>query len=97
VTRLGEISPFWGLFTLGNFWVAQFLALWCLQRKCYVLNWTKYGLGFILGDFFTETSGHPVLWQQLLKTWLGGKGRKTADEKKLIHVTKNITTKNLHG
>jgi hypothetical protein len=27
--------------------------------KSYGLIWTKTGLGYILGDFFTNSSGHP--------------------------------------
>jgi hypothetical protein len=29
-------------------------------HKKYVPNLTKYGLGYILVDFFTNSSGHPV-------------------------------------
>jgi hypothetical protein len=34
---------------LGNFF----------HGKCYELSLTKNGLGYILGDFFTNPSGHP--------------------------------------
>jgi hypothetical protein len=32
----------------------------CFRGKTYVLILTKNGLGYILGDFVTNSSGHPV-------------------------------------
>jgi hypothetical protein len=31
-----------------------------LHGKIYALVMTKYGLGYVLGDFFANSSGHPV-------------------------------------
>jgi hypothetical protein len=61
----GEISPNARLFALGSFskiytsspklWATSF------QRIDYVLILTKNGLGYILGDFFTNSSGLNLL------------------------------------
>jgi hypothetical protein len=32
----------------------------------YYKDWTKSGLGFILGDFFTNSSGHPAFYEEIL-------------------------------
>jgi hypothetical protein len=63
VTRLSEFSPHGRLFTFGSvlkitevgqiFWATYFHA------TSYVLIMTKIWLGDILGDFFTNSSGHP--------------------------------------
>jgi hypothetical protein len=37
-----------------DYWATHF------RDKSYVLIMTKIGLGYILGDFFTNASGHPV-------------------------------------
>jgi hypothetical protein len=33
-------------------------ATFCYGKSC-ILFWTKTGLGYTLGDFFTNSSGHP--------------------------------------
>jgi hypothetical protein len=65
VTRLGEFSPNspkgW-LFTLGSgsklTEVACISGLLLFRGTSYALILTKNGLGFILGHFFTNSSGH---------------------------------------
>jgi hypothetical protein len=62
---LGEFSPIRHLFTLGsssendksspNFGICTFQ-----EGKIDVLVLTKNGMGYILGDFFTNSSGHPA-------------------------------------
>jgi hypothetical protein len=63
VTRLGEFSPKVWLLTLGsglkitkaaNFYGVLF------PMVPVIINLTKNGLGYILGDFFTNSSGHPA-------------------------------------
>jgi hypothetical protein len=39
--------------------------------KGYSLILTKIGLGYILGDFVTNSSGHPDRWQPLGQNSLG--------------------------
>jgi hypothetical protein len=39
--------------------IAQIIGL-LISTKNYILIMTKNGLGYILGDFFTNVSGHPV-------------------------------------
>jgi hypothetical protein len=39
--------------------LAHFFGLLFPQRTSYVFILTKNGLGYILGDFFTNSSGHP--------------------------------------
>jgi hypothetical protein len=61
---IGRIFAYWAFFYFrqlfkikrfsSNFW-ATFV-----HGKSYVLILTKNCLGFILGDFFTNLSGHPV-------------------------------------
>jgi hypothetical protein len=64
VTSLGEFSPIVRLFYLGSLLklskVAQILGL-CITtvQVTYVLILTKNGLGYILVDFFINSSGHP--------------------------------------
>jgi hypothetical protein len=63
VTRLGEFSPNARLFALGIFWKMTEIAhnfgiLFPNFRLC--INFDKNGLGYILGDFFANSSGHPV-------------------------------------
>jgi hypothetical protein len=41
---------------------AQIIGLLFSHSKRYVLILTKHGLGYILGDLFTNSSGHPVGW-----------------------------------
>jgi hypothetical protein len=71
VTRLGEVWPIGRLLMYINTYVCN---LGCLLKiteldlifgllylfSNYVLILTKYGLGFVLGDFFTNSSGHPA-------------------------------------
>jgi hypothetical protein len=64
VTRLGEFSPIGWLFTLGSFLkmtkVAQIYGLHFpnVSATC-VLILRKNGLGYLLGAFFANSSGHP--------------------------------------
>jgi hypothetical protein len=44
-------------FVVQNFWLLNIF-----HRTYYVLILTKYGLGYILGDFFLNSSGHPAMW-----------------------------------
>jgi hypothetical protein len=63
VTRFGEFSPIGWLLTLGSFckqiknstihWATCFHGIGC------VLIFKRNWLGYILGDFFTNASGHP--------------------------------------
>jgi hypothetical protein len=59
VTRLGELSPSGRLFSLGSLLkvtegaYVNFLAYF-FHSINYVLNLTKNGLGYTLGDFFTN-------------------------------------------
>jgi hypothetical protein len=57
VTRLGEISPFGRCFENCKS-SAKFLATFFHGTNT-VLILAKYALGYILGDFFTNSSGHP--------------------------------------
>jgi hypothetical protein len=34
------------------------------ERKRYFKFWQKNGLGYILSDFFTNASGHPIPWSR---------------------------------
>jgi hypothetical protein len=62
LNRLGEFSPIGSLFTLDNFWKItqkpKFVDYF-FQRKSYMLIMLKNVFGYILGDFFTTSSGHP--------------------------------------
>jgi hypothetical protein len=62
VTRLGEFSPIGWLFTLGSFLkmtqVADILGNFSPRLRLWN-NFVKNGLGYILGDSFTNSSGHP--------------------------------------
>jgi hypothetical protein len=62
---VGEFSPIGRLFSLGNFMkiteVAQIFSYFMPRQQNYVLIVTKTGSGCILGDFFTNSSGHPDL------------------------------------
>jgi hypothetical protein len=63
VTRLGEFSHIGRLFALGSVLkiteVAQiFSLLFSMVRGVYVSISTNNWLGYILGDFFTNSSGH---------------------------------------
>jgi hypothetical protein len=63
VTRLGEFSPIVHLTTWISFSkiteAAQIWGLFFTNGKICVPILTKNGLGYILGDFFTNSSGHP--------------------------------------
>jgi hypothetical protein len=73
---LGEFSPNGRSLTLGSFLkiavVAQFLGATLFHSTSYVLIWAKQGLGYILGDFFTNSSGHSasVFGRQGDQIWL---------------------------
>jgi hypothetical protein len=65
VNRLGEFLPNGRSFTLNSFYkklqnwrkiLAYFFSLGSID---YVIILTIYWLGYILGDFFTISSGHP--------------------------------------
>jgi hypothetical protein len=62
VTRFAEFSHIRQMFASGSVWkineAAQVFAYF-LTCKINVLIWTKLGLGHILGDYFTSSSGHP--------------------------------------
>jgi hypothetical protein len=63
VTRCGNFSPIGRLFTLGGIHkiieVAKLFRATIFHGTSYVLMLTWNGLGCILGDFFTDPSGHP--------------------------------------
>jgi hypothetical protein len=63
VTRFGEISAYGRLFSLGIFLknTRNGLHIWATFPHSidYELNLTKKRLGNILGDFLTNSSGHP--------------------------------------
>jgi hypothetical protein len=50
------------LYTLGSFSkkkeVAKILWLLFSKEKSHLINFDKHGLGYTLGDFFTNSSGH---------------------------------------
>jgi hypothetical protein len=54
VTRLDECSPI----TFGSFLKIKEVAI-CNWATVKVMYATKNGLGYILGDFFKSSSGHP--------------------------------------
>jgi hypothetical protein len=59
---LGEFLPVGRPFYLGSFVkiteIAQLMGV-LFHDKCCVLIFTRNGFGYILGDFFTNASGHP--------------------------------------
>jgi hypothetical protein len=63
VTRFGEFSPIGRSFSLASFTKInkklKFLAN-LFHGRSYALILTKGGLRHTLGDFFTNSSGHPV-------------------------------------
>jgi hypothetical protein len=73
---LGEFSPKFAQCLIANFgkWFENYKSsahLWGTfsHGTSYVLILTKNGLGYILGDFFTNSSGHPdhaldLLWKE---------------------------------
>jgi hypothetical protein len=66
--QIGRILAQWPLFTLGRFpkitKVAEFFGATLFDctyiHKMYVLGYLKDVLGYILGDFFANSSGHPA-------------------------------------
>jgi hypothetical protein len=66
VTRLGEFSPVGRLFAPGRFLkitkVAQIIVQFFHKLRVNFLQGN--GLGYILGDFFPSSSGHPALFKQ---------------------------------
>jgi hypothetical protein len=62
--QIGQIFAYWGVDYFGllfeyfrcssNSWATHF------QDTYYVLIWAKNGLSFILGNIFSNSSGHPV-------------------------------------
>jgi hypothetical protein len=86
-TRLGEFSPMGRLFTLGK----------GLKIKEVVHNFgatfstvflTKSGLGNILGDFFTNSSGHQDAWCKA-STQKAEKGKETVMKRVAQHWDRN--------
>jgi hypothetical protein len=57
-TGLGEFSPIGQLFKLGIFYYIHNLPTF-LGRKSLFRNFDKKVFGYILGDFFKNSSGHP--------------------------------------
>jgi hypothetical protein len=62
VTRLGGFSPIGWLFNSGSFWQLQkqptfFDYFFSPLRLC--ISFDKNGLGYVLGDFFTNSTYHP--------------------------------------
>jgi hypothetical protein len=60
--QIGLISAQWAIAYFGslkNTKVAQILGIFKKSIDS-VSNFTKNGLGYILGDFFTNSSGRPV-------------------------------------
>jgi hypothetical protein len=61
VTKLCDFSPIGRLFSFYSFWTITGVAkTFCpfFHGEMYALILTKNGLGHILGDFFTTSSGH---------------------------------------
>jgi hypothetical protein len=60
--RIGRIFAFWAtvwavLFV--NYKSGQNFGAAFYHRKSYTIIWTQNGLGYILGDFLANASGHP--------------------------------------
>jgi hypothetical protein len=62
VTRLGEFSPVELLFSLLIKKYSQTVRAIFFNGNFIVVNLTTYGLGYILGIFFTKASRHPGLY-----------------------------------
>jgi hypothetical protein len=66
VTRLGEFSPIGLVFSLGSIFLnygTSTKKLWAIIPTAivmYYLSSPKNALGYILGDFFTNSSDHPA-------------------------------------
>jgi hypothetical protein len=65
VTRLGEFSPrssVGQLFTLSSTYSDNFRSFldYFIPQKNHAVMLTKTGMGNILADFFTNSTGHPV-------------------------------------
>jgi hypothetical protein len=78
VTRFGEFSPVGRLFYSGlfteNYRPSPNVCAAFLRVKRKEFSLTKKGLGYISGDFLTNSFGHPVLKQLLeFKLFLGSK------------------------
>jgi hypothetical protein len=59
VTRLGEFSTFWATVFFGQIQkLPKFSGYFFHGKRC-VLILTKNGFGHVLGDFLTNSSGHP--------------------------------------
>jgi hypothetical protein len=62
--QIGRIFACWAVVYSGQvFWKLQnkpqFLGLFCPRPNVRAYIFTINGLGYILGDFFTNSSGHP--------------------------------------
>jgi hypothetical protein len=70
VTILGEFSPTYWASTLGSFFekreVAQILGL-LFSTVRVMFQYLRKNLGYILGNFFTNSSGHPCLQEKVKK------------------------------
>jgi hypothetical protein len=58
VTRLGEFSPFEPFLSLGIFTEPSYILSLIFGHFLLKSSIFEYGLGYILGDFFTTASGH---------------------------------------
>jgi hypothetical protein len=68
---LWEVVFFGQLFSLGSFLkIIKAAQLLCLHGNIYVFVLTKNGLGYILGDFFTNSSGHPARVRKSVRTYV---------------------------
>jgi hypothetical protein len=70
-------------------WAAQNLGGFFPGKSC-VLVLTKIGLGYILGDFYTNSSGHPVV--SLVPSYCLIRLREQTDR---CYTFKNIFTENV--
>jgi hypothetical protein len=62
VTKLGEFSPIGRLFSLGIFfenYKRANILVYFFRGLNFELILAQNGLGYILGEFFTNSSGHP--------------------------------------
>jgi hypothetical protein len=70
VTRFGNFSPIGWLLSLGSFfyyWTRSQFLFHFVTRNRFRINFDKKWTGLHLGDFFTNSSGHPGRRRQ--NTW----------------------------
>jgi hypothetical protein len=86
--QIGRIFPCWAIFYQGsvlkNSEVARILGLLFSYGKSYVLISPKHLLGYVLGDFVANPSGHPPSHTHILS----GKSRSLA----LLHICVKMYT-----